>query len=173
MRLSSRMQCMTYKQIGTRLGQKSPPTKAPGVAFLVGGVLIVWSSYIHFHLWHDLGYRQIPTIGWLFLTQSIVGLLIGLTILIVRRVWAGVLGIGFSLATMVGFLISVNHGLFGFKDSGSAPFAHQALAIEIATIAVLGVALVLCLIGPGPLRARIDSGPLPSAGADRSGQNRL
>jgi hypothetical protein len=143
--LFSRMQCMTYKQIDTRPGQKSPRTKAPDLAFLIGGVLIVWSSYIHFHLWQDLGYRHIPTIGWLFLMQSIVGLLIGLTILVVRRVWAGVLGMGFALATMSGFLISVNHGLFGFKDSGSAPFAHQALAIEVATVVVLGVALVLCL----------------------------
>jgi hypothetical protein len=164
MRLSSRMHCMTYKHIGTRLGQKAPPTKAPGLAFLIGGVLLVWSSYIHFHLWHDLGYRHIPTIGWLFLTQSIVGLLIGLTILVVRRVWAGVLGIGFALATVSGFLISVNHGLFGFKDSGSAPFAHQALAIEVATIVVLGVALVLCLVSTAPPRVGIEPGPMPSVG---------
>ena len=154
---------MTYKQIGNRPGQNSPPAKAPGLAFLIGGGLIVWSSYLHFHLWLDLGYRHIPTIGWLFLTQSIVGLLIGLTILVVRRVWAGVLGIGFAVATMLGFLISVNHGLFGFRDSGSAPFAHQALAIELATIVVLGVAVGLCLFRPTPLRGRIESGSVPSA----------
>jgi hypothetical protein len=160
---SSRMHCVTYKQIANRPGHNSAPTKAPGLAFLIGGALIVWSSYIHFHLWQDLGYRHIPTIGWLFLTQSIGGVLIGLTTLVVRRVWAGVLGIGFALATMSGFLISVNHGLFGFKDSGSAPFAHQALAIESATIVVLGVAVVLCLIGPADSRGRVKSASVPIA----------
>ena len=31
-------------------------------AFAVGGVLLIWSAYIHFHLWNEPdGYRSIPT----------------------------------------------------------------------------------------------------------------
>ena len=56
-----------------------------------------------------------------------------------------VLGIGFALATMAGFLISVEHGLFGFTDSWAAPFAGLAFTIEIATVAALAVAAVVCL----------------------------
>jgi hypothetical protein len=117
------------------------------VSFVVGGVLLIWSGYIHFHLWQKLGYRHIPTIGPLFLLQSIAGLLTGVLLIAVRRVWIALAGAGFAASTMVGFFISVEHGLFGFKDSWSAPFAHQAFAIEVATIAVTIVAGALCLTG--------------------------
>jgi hypothetical protein len=116
-------------------------------AYVVGGALMVWSSYIHFHLWQSGGYRQIATIGPLFLLQSIAGLILGLVVIGVRRVWAAVLGVGFAASTMIGFFISVEHGLFGFKDSASAPFAHLALIVEIATMVVLVIAGALCLIG--------------------------
>jgi uncharacterized membrane protein YqgA involved in biofilm formation len=117
------------------------------VSFIVGGLLILWSSYIHFHLWQKLGYRHIPTIGPLFLVQSIVGVLLGLLVIAARRVWAAVLGAGFAASTMVGFFISIEHGLFGFKDSWSAPFAHQAFIVELATIGILVLAGGLCLVG--------------------------
>jgi hypothetical protein len=117
------------------------------IAFIIGGVLLLWSSYIHFHLWEKLGYRHIPTIGPLFLAQSIAGFLLGVLVIAVRRVWVTVLGVGFAASTMIGFLISVEHGLFGFKDGWSAPFAHQAFIIEAAVIAVLVLAGALCLVG--------------------------
>ena len=115
-------------------------------AFFAGGLLVIWLSYIHFHLWQD-GYRHIPTIGPLFLVQSIGGLLIGLLVISVHRVWSAVVGIGFALATMAGFLISVEHGLFGFTDSWAAPFAGLAFTIEIVTAVVLAVSAVVCLTG--------------------------
>lgn len=130
---------------------RRPIDLAATVAFVVGGLLIIWSSYIHFHLWDETdGYRSIKTIGPLFLLQSIAGLVLGIGVIVIRRLWAAVLGAGFGVATMVGFLISVSHGLFGFKDSWSAPFAHQAFAIEIAIIVVLGIAGVLCLARSAP-----------------------
>jgi hypothetical protein len=120
------------------------------IAFLVGGVMVIWLSYIHFHLWVSVGYRHIPTIGALFLAQSIAGLVIGLAVIVVRRVWAAVLGVGFAVATLAGFLISVEHGLFNFTDSWSAPDAHLAVGVEIATVVVLAVAGVLCLAASTP-----------------------
>jgi len=113
--------------------------------FLAGGLLIVWSSFIHFHLWQELGYRHIPTIGPLFLIQSIAGLILGLLTIAIRRAWTAILGLGFALMTMLGYLISVTYGLFGFKDAWSAPFAHQAFVLELLTIALLGIAGALCL----------------------------
>jgi hypothetical protein len=118
------------------------------LAFATGGLLLVWSSYLHFHLWRNLGYHHIPTIGPLFLLQSVAGLALGLFVIAVRRIWTAVLGAGFAASTMIGFLISVEHGLFGFKDSWSAPFAHQALAIEVAAVVAFVVAGVLCALGP-------------------------
>jgi hypothetical protein len=134
----------------TLLAKPGLVTKPKGAtataAFFAGGVLVIWLSYIHFHLWQD-GYRHIPTIGPLFLVQSIGGLLIGLLVISVHRVWSAVVGIGFALATMAGFLISVEHGLFGFTDSWAAPFAGLAFTVEIVTAVVLAVSAVVCLTG--------------------------
>ena len=134
----------------TLLAKPGLVTKPKGAtataAFFAGGLLVIWLSYIHFHLWQD-GYRHIPTIGPLFLVQSIGGLLIGLLVISVHRVWSAVVGIGFALATMAGFLISVEHGLFGFTDSWAAPFAGLAFTVEIVTAVVLAVSAVVCLTG--------------------------
>jgi hypothetical protein len=66
---------------------------ATGV-FVVGGLLLIWSAYIHFHLWGETdGYRSISTIGLLFLLQSIGGLALGLVVIAVRRVWVALAGI--------------------------------------------------------------------------------
>jgi hypothetical protein len=139
----------------TLLAKPGPLTDRRGAAvtaaFFAGGVLVLWLSYIHFHLWQD-GYRHIATIGPLFLVQSVAGLLVGLLLIAVRRVWTALLGIGFALATMAGFLISVEHGLFGFTDSWAAPFAGLAFTIEIASAVVLLVAAVACLTRPGAPR---------------------
>ena len=119
----------------------TPSSLVASATFVAGGLLLVWSAYIHFHLWGEAdGYRHIATIGPLFLLQSIAGLLLGLLVIAARRVWVAIGGIGFAVATMVGFLISVDHGLFGFKESWQAPDAHLAFDIEIAAIVVLLIA---------------------------------
>ena len=130
------------------------------VAFLVGGLMLVWSAYIHFHLWQDIGYRHIPTIGPLFILQSIAGLVLGLAVLVVRRVWVALVGVGFAVSTMLGFILSVEVGLFGFTDTWSAPFAKQAFFIETAAIVVLVLAGTLCLTRSAQRVKR--AGPTPT-----------
>jgi hypothetical protein len=145
----------------------SPRRTAPAVkvvstvAFVAGGLLLVWSAYIHFHLWQSDDYRHIPTIGPLFLLQSIAGLIVGLLVIAVRRVWTAVVGAGFAVATLAGYFISVEHGLFGFKDSSQAPFAQEALIVEIAIIVVLIIAGALCFARSAP---PTQSGITPPAG---------
>jgi hypothetical protein len=131
-------------------------------AFLAGGLLVLWSAYIHFHLWDEAqGYRSISIIGPLFLAQSIGGLLLGVTIITLRRVWVALAGIGYALATGAGFLLTVGltKGLFNFKETWSAPFASQAFGIEIVVVVVLLVAAALCLIVPagGPPLSALDA----------------
>ena len=118
---------------------------AATLAFVVGGLLLVWSAYIHFHLWQSEGYRHIATIGPLFLVQSIAGLILGISILAIRHVWIGLAGLGLAISTVAGFLLSVDVGLFGFTDTWSAPFAHQTFFVELAAIVALLVAVALCL----------------------------
>jgi hypothetical protein len=127
----------------------SPFGAAATVAYVVGALLVLWSTYIHFHLWNEAnGYRPIPTIGPLFLAQSIGGLLVAILIVAVRRAWAAVIGLGFAVSTIVGFLLTVGltKGLFNFKESWAAPFAGLAFAVEIAAAAVLLVAATLSLL---------------------------
>jgi hypothetical protein len=138
---------------------------AATAAFVLGGLLVVWSAYIHFHLWDEAqGYRHISVIGPLFLLQSIGGLVVGVLVIAVRRVWAALAGMGFAASTLVGFLLSVGltDGLFNFKETWAAPFAHQAFGIEIAIIVVLLLAGTLCLIGSAPSTR---SGTAPSESA--------
>jgi hypothetical protein len=138
-----------------------PIELAATAAFALGGGLLVWSAAIHYHLWSEPdGYRSIATIGPLFLLQSIAGLVIGVGVVAVRRLWAALLGIGFSAATVAGFLISVTHGLFGFNESWLAPFATQAFAIEVVAAALLVIAGALCFAVPSRRGSRWStSGP--------------
>ncbi len=130
---------------------RRPLAVAGTASFVVGGLLLVWSAYVHFHLWGEPGgYRSIATIGPLFLLQSIAGLVIGLGVIVVRRLWAALIGVGFTLTTMGGFLLSVTHGLFGFQETWLAPFAQQAFGIEVAAAVVLIAAALLCVAGSSP-----------------------
>ena len=142
---------------------RRPLQLAATTAFIVGGALLIWSAFIHFHLWSETdGYRTIATIGPLFLLQSIAGLVIGIGVVAVRRRWAAVIGVGFALSTIAGFLLSVAVGLFGFKDSWLAPFAKEAFTVELLAVVVLIAAAVLCLVGSVPYR-RAGSTPAGTA----------
>jgi hypothetical protein len=135
------------------------------VAYVAGALLVLWSAYIHFHLWGESdGYRQIATIGPLFLAQAIGGLLIAILLVAVRRIWASIIGIGYAVATPVGFLLTVGlpKGLFKFKESWEAPFAGLAFGVEIAAAAVLLVAGALCLVRSAS-KTRSGSAPIGAA----------
>ncbi|MHB1446625.1 MAG: hypothetical protein ACYCTI_12405 [Acidimicrobiales bacterium] len=106
---------------------------------------LVASAAIHVHLW-DTGYRHIPTIGPLFLLQAITGAVLALAVLALPRAWSGLAGLaglagaGFLASTAAGMVLSAEIGLFGFKDSYSAPWAKASLAVEVIG-AALGMAL--------------------------------
>jgi hypothetical protein len=155
------------------LGKGPGPVSTPfglatTVAYVAGALLVLWSAYIHFHLWDESdGYRHIATIGPLFLAQAIGGLLIGVLIVAVRRVWVAIIGLGFAASTVIGFLLTVGltKGLFNFKETWAAPFAGLAFAVEIAAAAVLLVAAALSFVRSAST-TRSDSAPIgASSGA--------
>lgn len=120
-------------------------------AYVVAGLALVWSAFIHVHLWKSEGYRHISTIGPLFILQSIVGMVIGVAAVTVRRVWVAALGVGFAVSTLAGFLLSVEVGLFGFQDTWSAPFALQVFVIEVAAAGTFILAGALCMMTPAQM----------------------
>jgi hypothetical protein len=92
-----------------------------------------------------MGYRTIPTIGPLFLVQVIAGALLAVLLLFSRRLLMVVAAAGFMIATIVGLLLSIYVGLFGFMDTLAAPYAGLSLGVETAgtvVLAVVGTALV-------------------------------
>lgn len=114
-----------------------------------GSVLLIVSALIHLHLW-STGYRHIPTIGPLFLLQGVVGVVLALAVAISRHLLVTLAAAVFALGTIGGLLVSIEVGLFGFKDSFSAPYAGASLAVEAAGFAVLASSTVI-----GVRRARI------------------
>jgi hypothetical protein len=145
------MKTQLLAYLGRGPGRSTRPVGlATSLAYLAGAALVVWSAYIHYHLWGEPdGYRQIPTIGPLFLAQSIGGLVIGIVIVAFRRVWAAIVGVGFGVSTIIGFYLCVElpKGLFNFKETTMAPFASEALGVEIALAVVLLLAAALSLAG--------------------------
>jgi hypothetical protein len=79
------------------------------------------------------GYRSIPVIGWLFLLQVIAAFGLAAVVLVSGSRLAAAAGAGFALSTLGGYLLSVQFGLFGFKEirttagiiAGPAPSAAQ------------------------------------------------
>jgi hypothetical protein len=115
-----------------------------------GAACTVYSGYIHLYLWgrQPYPYRDIPTIGPLFLVQGVVAIIIGLMIIVSRRVGALLVGAGLLVVSVAALVIDVEVGMFGFKDSWAVPYATSSLYEEIVG-AVLLLAAAGVLAWPG------------------------
>jgi hypothetical protein len=114
---------------------------------VAGGALLVWSGIIHLILWAD-GYKDIATIGPLFLAQGVGCIVLGLVVAVFRWL-ALLLAGGVTLAaTAVGLLLSVHVGLLGYRESLAVPYAMLSLQVEFTGAAVLLVGAVLLAVLP-------------------------
>jgi hypothetical protein len=136
----------------------SPPVRvAVTVLILAGAALAVISGVIHLYLWGEAnGYREIPTIGPLFLVQGIAAVVIGLATAAARRLILVLAAAGTLAATAAGLVITIEYGLFGFRESWGAPYVRTSLYEEIAgAVLLLIAAWALSPLGPGvPVRRR-------------------
>jgi hypothetical protein len=123
--------------------------------------LLAWIGYLHLHLWLE-GYRHIPTNGPLFLLDALAGFALAAVLLAWPRPLAGLLAAGYTAATLGALLISLSVGLFGFRESISASYVVESLAIE--TITVLALITWTVLVAAAPGRQPADRGrPLESS----------
>jgi predicted lipoprotein with Yx(FWY)xxD motif len=104
---------------------------------VTGAGLLIATAAIHLDLYLT-GYRTIPTIGWLFLLQMIVGFAAGLLVLATGGRLAAAFGAVFALSTLGGYLLSVEFGLFGFREVRTTA-GIVAAVVEVAAFAALGV----------------------------------
>ena len=105
-----------------------------------GALLLAVSAGIHLDLYLT-GYRKIPTIGWLFLLQVIVGFVLTIAALVSRTRLAAAASAALALSTLGAYLLAVWIGLFGFKEIRTRAGIAAGL-IEVAAFATLALAAV-------------------------------
>lgn len=103
-----------------------------------GALLLAVSAGIHLDLYLT-GYRKIPTIGWLFLLQVIVGFVLTIAALMTRSRLAAAASAALALSTLGAYLLAVWIGLFGFKEIRTRAGIAAGL-IEVAAFATLALA---------------------------------
>jgi hypothetical protein len=123
--------------------QQKKAGSAPGRAAIwtlavIDGGLLVASGLIHLHLW-DIAYRNVATLGPLFLVQAIAALVLAVAIVATRHILAVAAALALVAGTIAGFFLARNVGLFGFKLTFTSGLATTVLVIEV--IAVIALAL--------------------------------
>jgi hypothetical protein len=104
---------------------------------LAGAGLLAWIGWVHWVLWHTEGYHFIPTDGPFFLVDAIAGVVLAVLLLAWPRPLVGLLSAGFTASTILGLVISLTVGLFGFNETISANYVVLALVVESVALVVL------------------------------------
>jgi hypothetical protein len=128
----------------SRPGLARTTTDRPhGVTDLVRGLAaagVLLAADVHFDLWYAGGFRDVATIGPLFLLNAIGGLVIGLVLICWRHWLPALAAAGFGVGTLVAFYLSVTVGLFGFKEIASGEPQVLAEVAEYVAFAFGGIA---------------------------------
>src|SRR5262252_685252 len=104
---------------------------------VTGAGLLAATAAIHLDLYLT-GYKNIPTIGWLFLLQVIAGFVLAAAVLATGNQVVAALGAGFAMATLGGYLLSIWVGLFSFTEVRTTAGIVAGI-IEVASFAVLAL----------------------------------
>lgn len=94
---------------------------------------------IHLSLWAD-GYRDLATIGVLFLLNGVLACLLAVALLLTPYRWLGPVATAtalFTAGTLGALFLSLTTGLFGFEESSDADLIRPTIAVETAGILVL------------------------------------
>ena len=124
------------------------------------------------HLWlypHD-GYSSIHVIGPLFLLNGIGAAVIGSALLISGAALILLAGFGYALTTLLAFVVSATHGLFGWQEVWSGTAQAIAGFTELAALALLLPLLALQLSRRSPTGAA--ARPRPFGGGLGEGHGR-
>ena len=124
------------------------------VATVVAALAILVSGWVHFYLYFRGGYRGIApdellgiTISRSFAINAIAAVVLAEALVLGLRyrallLPAAVLGIGFAIATLVGYFLSRTRGLLGFEETATTTEAVIGMVAEaVAIVALVPVAL--------------------------------
>ncbi len=108
-------------------------------ARILGAALTAAMGGIHLDLWVG-GYRDIPTIGVLFLLNAIGAVLLAIALLVTPVRLLGCVSAGGALltaGTLAALLASLTGGVFGFTEYLGAPLNVTTIIVEAAGTVVL------------------------------------
>lgn len=132
---------------------------------VIGAGLLIATAAIHLDLYLT-GYNSIPTIGPLFLFQVIVAFALGGLVLVTGSRLVAALGAGFALSTLGGYLLTVQFGLFGFREVRTTA-GIMAGIIEVAAFAAL--AFLAATPAAGAPASRVSAEAAAATAARRGG----
>lgn len=115
----------------------------------LGALALLGVGIDHIEQYYIDSYSAVPTIGTLFALNFVSATVVALGLLApIRRIagrWAAALlallavgGIGIAAGSLAGLLVSENGGLFGFMEQGYREAIVLSIALEVATMILLG-----------------------------------
>jgi len=128
---------------------------------VAGALLLAAIAWVHADLWLD-GYRDIPTIGWLFALDVVGAAVLAVAVLLAPLRFLGLAalaGAALAAGTAAGLLLTTQVEVFGFQESLEAPNARLSLWLEgAATVVLLALAALAARRRSSP-RTRSTAGP--------------
>jgi hypothetical protein len=135
----------------TRITERRHDDRLAGtvMATTIGAVAILVSGWVHFSLYFRGGYRGIApdevlgvTISRSFAINAAAAVVLAEALVLGLRYRALLLpaaaaGIGFGIATLVGYVLSRTSGLLGFEERATTTEAVIAMIAEVVAIVVL------------------------------------
>lgn len=99
---------------------------------VIGAVAVVVCAAVHLYLYGAESYRDIPTVGPLFLLTGVAGVVLAGAVLAARRPVTDLAGAGFALSVLGAYLLTLwlPAGLFLFKEPGVSWSGGLAIAAE-------------------------------------------
>jgi hypothetical protein len=116
---------------------------------IAGAALTGWSAGIHLYLWFG-GFRDVETLGPLFLLNAIGGFVLALVLLVTPDRFLTVvatLGALFAAGVLGALSLALTVGLFGLHESIDTEQVVTTLVVNAAAVAVLGVLTAIRLRG--------------------------
>ena len=122
---------------------------------LLGFAMLVVTGAIHLDLYLT-GYRSLPTIGPLFLLQVISSFLIATAVAVFSLRLVAIAGAGFLLPTLIGYLVSLKYGLFGFREVRTAAGTVAGIIEVIGFAALVAFALRPVRYSVAPVESTVE-----------------
>jgi hypothetical protein len=100
---------------------------------LIAAAAVLVSAYVHLKEWVD-GFKHVHVIGPLFIVNAVAGVVIAVLLVTWRQWLAPFLAAGFGAATLGGFVIAAQWGLFGDHEKWQGPYVWTAAISEAVAI---------------------------------------